>query len=184
MAPKKKIDAEDEVQKAKDDVGKGARAVGEAAKTVSTIGSRLERLFSGNMPWGKAMHDVDDLDAEFDKEEVMNTLRQKLDQGAVDVRVMQIGPNGSLVDVSDKVNPKDLRPEEFAGIQTEDGRVLMGPTGLGPSPRSQETALRLLEQILPGFKISNSGKDSTTNSVRRMEAALLESDKILEHWKK
>ena len=160
------------------------RCPGSRAEQNKLLRSRLEKLFSGSMPWGRTVHDVEELDAEFDKEEVMTSLRQKLEKGDVDVRVMQLGPNGSLVDVSDKVGPKDLRPENFAGIQTEDGRVLMGPTGLGPSPRSQETALRLLEQILPGFKISNSGKDSTTNSVRRMEAALLESDKILEHWKK
>ena len=91
---------------------------------------------------------------------------------------LQMGPGGNLIDVSDKVNLRDLRPDQIGGIRTDDGRF----------PQSREAALRLLQEILPGAKLS-SGLRSPSNAtasyaVRRMEVALTESDKILEHWKK
>ena len=49
------------------------------------------------------------------------------------------------------------------------------------TPQSREAALRLLREILPG--IGDSGS-YTANSIRRMEQALAESDKILRHWKR
>src|SRR5271157_698761 len=118
MAPKKKTD---DVADAKGKITKSARVVGEAAKNVSDMGSRLERLFTSDAHWGEIGQEVDDLDAEFGKEEdMMNTLKHKFEQGDVDVRVVQLGPNGSLVDVS--VSDKDPRPDYASGIQAE-GRI-------------------------------------------------------------
>ena len=114
------------------------------------------------------------------EEQAVDRLKRKFEGGDVDVRVMQIGPNGTLIDVSDKVNPKDLRPDQIGGIQTADGR----PLSLGRNPQSREAALRLLQEMLPGLRLGIEPKSTTANSIRKMEEALGESDKILEHWKK
>src|SRR5208337_4654326 len=109
MAPKKKSD--------EDEVREGARAVGKAAKSFAEYASLPKAAFSDSDTWGETAKNVADLDQEFLKEEMLN----KIKRGDVDVRVMQIGPNGALTDVSDKVNPRDLRPGDIGGIRTEDG---------------------------------------------------------------
>lgn len=135
--------------------------------------------------WLRTKREVDDLDKEFkkeylanfDEEDVMEKLRQKLASGEVDVKVMQVGPDGKLTDVSDRVNPKNLRADQISGIQS-DGRTLR----LGRNPQSREEALGLLKDLL-GFNGTAAAKTASV-SIQRMERALEESDKILEHWKK
>jgi hypothetical protein len=136
MAPNKP----DEVEEAKKEITKGARVVGEAAKNVSSLSSRLERLFSADH-WGEIGEEINDLDAEFSKEETMMP------------------------------NPRDIRPE----------RII---TGIHQTRISREDALKILGHILPGFNSGSSFGRDTANSIRRMEEALAEGDKILEHWKK
>jgi hypothetical protein len=184
MAAKKKGD---EVESIKSDLQNKARAVGRAAKNSAFLERRHNDIFGkAEEDWDQTLSEVDDLDEEFATEEElnrekMNRLKQKFERGDVDVRVMEVGPDGKLTDVSDRVNPKDLRPDQIGGIQTSDGRTL------GRLPQSREAALRLLQEILPGLKLNSdprSGGSTTANSIRRMEAALADSDKILEHWKK
>jgi hypothetical protein len=55
---------------------------------------------------------------------------------------------------------------------------------LSRNPQTREEAIRLLSQILPGLRLSTQPKPTTTVSIAKMEAALAESDRILEHWKK
>jgi hypothetical protein len=184
MAMAKRVEGNplaDDVKKAKDKINEGARAVGTAA---SRLAKRIEEKHpevfgKAEEDWNQTIHEIDDLDTEFmTEEQAVDRLRRKFES----VRVMQIGPNGVLTDVSDKVNPSDLRPEHIAGVQTEDGRTFP----LGRTPQNREAALRFLQDIMPGLRLSTgtSAKDSTSNSIRRMEAALAEGDKILEHWKK
>lgn len=186
MASKKKEDdMNDDVTKAQSEAAKGARAVGSAAKALTDLRFATDTLFAPSDEWGEIGEDVDMLDEEFMKEEVRN-LKQKFESGDMEVRVMQVGPNGSLIDVSDKINPTDLRPDQIGGILSEKDLVDQTPTR---SPRNREAALALLKQILPGFGSSSSSnaesrESQTANSIRRMEATLAESDKILEHWKK
>jgi hypothetical protein len=126
---------------------------------------------------------IDDFDEEVktleaaDKGDFVDVLKDKFRRGEVQVQVMQIGPDGRLIDVSDKVNPRDLRPEHIEGIMTEDGRKV----SIGRNPQSREAAFQLLKDLaaLPRKTV-----DSTAESIRRMEEVLEESDKILEHWKR
>ena len=164
MAPKRK---DDDVTKAKEEVAKDARAVGKAADSLLRV--PLSDAHFGEA-WETTVKGVDELDQEFSKEELMNKLRQKMANGDAAVRVIQIGPDGRRTDVSDKVSSKE--PET---------------PPLGRNPHTAEAALRLLQEMLPGVKLSNKGmfgSDTVSTSIRRMEEALTESDKILEHWKK
>jgi len=196
MAAKKKDDdvsnnpLVDDIKKAKEEVAKSARAVGRAAGNAAFLERRHNDIFgSGVEDWDQTLSDVEDMDTGFAAEEMMNKLKEKFGADDMHVRVMQIGPNGSLVDVSDKVSMKDLRPEDIGSIQTEDGRELLNRTVVGTSrtPRSREAALALLSQIMHGMggsRDSRAPKSSTTNSIRKMEETLKESEEILEHWKK
>ena len=179
MAAKKN---DDELKDQKDKIAEGARAVGKAADSLLRKPVRVP--LDVDAAWGKEWENtaagVDALDAEFDKEDIMNQLRSKYEDGNVEVRVMQVGPGGRLVDVSDKVNPKDLRPEHIEGFQIDDGAAMP----LSRNPQTREAALRLLGEILPGLRLSVQPRSTTSTSVAKMEAALAESDKILEHWKK
>ena len=173
---------DDELKNAKDKIADGARAVGKAADSLLR---KPIRVPMDDSAWGKEWEDtaagVDALDEEFNKEEsIMNQLRSKYERGDVEVRVMQVGPNGRLTDVSDKVNPKDLRPEHIEGVQIEDGTTMP----LSRNPQDREAALRLLSQIMPGLRLSTQPKSTTATSIAKMEAALAESDRILEHWKR
>jgi hypothetical protein len=177
MAPKKKKADMDDVAKAKAKMGEGARAVGKAAERVLRIPMDAETRFGAD--WDKSANELDALDKEFaadEEENFVDVLKSKFRKGEVDVRVMQLGPDGRLTDVSDKVNPKDLKPEDIGGIQTDDGRAL----AIGRNPQSREAALRLLQELLP----MPLGQYRTSESIRRMELVLAESDKILAHWKK
>jgi hypothetical protein len=172
---------DDELKDVRDKLAKDARAVGQAAKNQSFLTKRHDDIFgAGEQSWEAVQKDVDYLDEDFDEEDIMNQLKSKYERGDVEVRVMQVGPGGRLVDVSDKVNPKDLRPEHIEGIQVDDGSTMP----LGRSPQSKEAALRLLSQIMPGLRLSTQPKSSTSVSIAKMEAALAESDRILAHWKK
>src|SRR5271157_5454388 len=125
MAPKKKVDMpnDDDVKKAKDSMNEGARAVGRAAKNIEFLRHRHDSIFGkAEEDWDQTLSDVDELDKDFEAEDMMSRIKQKF--GEVDVRVMQVGPDGVLTDVSDKINPKDLRPEQITGLRTDDGRTL------------------------------------------------------------
>lgn len=179
MAPKKKD--EDDVKKAKGEIGKGARAVGKAANRLLGDLHFPDKDYAAlnDDDWDATVEDVDSLDNEFETENMLNKIMEKFERGA-SVRVMQIGPNGALTDVSDKVSPKDLRPEQISGIHTESG------TTLTRNPQNREAALKLLQELLPGLRpgLLNPPKGTQSTSIRLMEKALAESDKILEHWKK
>lgn len=164
MAPKKKPDTDD-VEKAKGKIAEDARAVGKAAESMVKQPYGIEH-YDANADWADVKGDVDSMDALFKK---------GLDGSIASVRVMQIGPDGKLIDVSDKISSKDLRADQ------SDDRMLR-------DTRTKEAAFKLLQRLLPGLKASDLQIDqpysTTKESIRRMEAVLAESDKILEHWRK
>ena len=185
MAPKKKTTADIDAKKAKDIVNRATQFVNDAAKPL-----RVPMDIDIGTEWGQATEAVDALDEAFnaDEEETFaHVLRSKFSSDDVEVRVMQVGPNGRLTDVSDKVNAKDLRPEDISGVKIEDKKTVHS---LGRNPQSRETAFRLLQELLPGLKTQlKSGFDparggATSKSIKEMELVLAESDKILDHWKK
>jgi hypothetical protein len=163
MASKK-----NDIEKALGKIGENARAVGKAAESLSK-------------EWRQTLDDVNEADKAFgdevfqNKENFVDFLRSKIRNGKTEIRVMQVGPDGLLTDVSDKVNAKDLKPEDISGIQTENGRTI-------PIGQSREAAYRLLQELLTSA--SAASQFGTSESIRRMELVLAESDKILEHWKK
>src|SRR5271157_1373073 len=122
MAPKKGVDMpndgipdDNSAKKAKDKVNEGAKAVGKATKNEAFLERRHDDIFGkAEEDWDLTVEGVDSLDKEFNEEEMADRLRQLELRGGVDVRVMQVGPDGNLRDVSDKVSPRDLKPEQIA----------------------------------------------------------------------
>lgn len=180
-----------------DQMNEGAASVVKAAEKLSAINrlAKLESLLkAGNLNFDKVRTSVANMDREFDKMTLDTETRQdwtSLENVEAQIRVMQVGLDGKLIDVSDKVNVKDLQPE-----QVDDVRINGEPLSL--TPRTREDALRILKDILPGLKFSNEARDgakaphsfsgtrassTTARSVSRMEAALAESDITLQHWK-
>jgi hypothetical protein len=189
MAPKKKNDVDEE----KERLAKDAKAVGKAADRALGHRSLQEDLFRADdakvpmgdthfgSTWDQTRIEVDELDKGFKEEGIVNRLRRQFSNGDVDVRVLSIGPDGRLTDVSDKVNPRDIRPEQVSELR-ENG------VPLSKNPRTAEAAMEALQRMLPGLRTRDTIKsgpgNSTAESIRRMEIVLAESDKILEHWKK
>jgi hypothetical protein len=195
MAPKKKIVPNNDVEKIKDEIVKGARAVGKAAEPLRKQPVLTVTDQYGN-PWEQVVEDVDALDQEFGEEEVlqkesfMDFLQKKLKSGDTEVRVMQIGPRGELIDVSDKIKAGDLKPEDIRSIRDEDNGKTMP---LGRDRQNREAAMRLLQEMVSGLQPPQRPSldgwkprpvKGKSESIRRMELILEDSDKILEHWKK
>jgi hypothetical protein len=160
--------------KNKDDKAKrdeDAQAVIDAAKKL--FGKRKDREISDALEaaedkWDGVQKDVEDLDKGF----------KDMENNSIGVRVMQVGPKGELTDVTDKVNPRDLRPEQIADFRTEGAMSIP----LGPDGRiDREAALDILSKIMK--KSGKSSGSSSEEAMKRMEAALNESDRILEHFK-
>src|SRR5271157_542882 len=110
--------------------------------------------------WEQAKSRVNSMDQEF---------------ADVEVRVMQIGPDGRLTDVSDRVSPRDLRPEQIEGFQSSDGSVRLPRRPSGEI--DHEATLDLMAQLV-GIKrdIKAAGPSP---AMREMEVQLAESDKLL-----
>lgn len=145
----------DDVAKLKQEMASAADAVNKAAKgLVVPIDTSL-----GN-DWEQAKSRVQSMDQEF---------------ADVEVRVMQIGPDGRLTDVSDRVSPRDLRPEQIEGFQSSDGSVRL-PRRLNGEV-DHEATLDLMAQLV-GMKrqIRDAGPSP---AMREMEVLLAESDKLL-----
>jgi|SRR5271157_5540538 len=113
--------------------------------------------------------EVDDMDKQFQDQDVT-------------VRVLQIDPHtGALTDVSEKVNPKDIRPDQIAEMRSDTLSIPMGRDG----KIDKEAAKALLAQIMgsSSYRPSQGISSTSTAAMQKMEAALAESDKILRHFK-
>jgi hypothetical protein len=111
----------------------------------------------------------------FQKESVIDLLRKKWQRGEAEVRVLRVSPTGRFVDVTDENRDSNpLNPENFVSFRDETGQTFP----IDRDPKSREEAMNFLREILPDLKAN--GKQA---SIRRMEKALEESAKTLEHWK-
>ena len=129
-------------------------------------------------------HSVSDaLNSQMDatKAEVDSMDQQMAMDQDITVRVLQIGPDGKLTDVSEKVNPKDLRPEQIAEMRSDTLSIPMGKDG----KIDREAAKELLAQIMGsgGYRPSQGTSPTATVAMQKMEAALAESDRIIKHFK-
>lgn len=151
----------DEVAKLKQLVAEGADAVEKAAKNlVVPMDVNL-----GN-DWEQAKSRVNRMDQEF------NNL------GDIDVRVMQIGPDGRLTDVSDRVNPRDIRPEQIEGFQSSDNSVRLPRRPSGEI--DHEATLDLMAQLVGiNRQIRQELQTGPSPEMRKMEVLLAESDTLL-----
>jgi hypothetical protein len=171
--PKPITNDPDEVAKIRRITSGGAAAVNAAAKKL--FGKREDHSIGDllNGDWENTKQQIDDVDKQFKDQNMANN-------DIIDVRVMQVGPNGQLTDVSDKINPRDLRPEQIADMRS-DGSLSIP---LGSDGRiDKEAAAAILARIM-GTGSVRDAKSSSEEAMRRMEVTLAESDKILEHWKK
>jgi len=183
MAPKKKPNVDEDIKNA---LNRGARAVGEAARNVWIEHGSDEIFGAGEDDWSQMIQEVDAVDGDFLNDAIhlpgvrFNAPTQGTDD--VEVRVMKVGPDGKLTDVSGTVNLKDLRPDQIVDVRTD--KELSGRTITEElPPRNRVQALKFLQDILqPGR--SGSTKSTTEASITKMKETLAESDKILEHWKK
>lgn len=153
-----------------------------AAKLHEKLGERL-----GGMPLNRFItkdelramkEEVDGVDDLFAKEE-RDLLRD------AEVRIMKYDPNGLLTDVTDRVRPEHLRPEDIADVRVEPGLTI--PRN-ADGKLDQEGALDLLTKLLSGGRrraYSTSFDDRLAQlQLKEMENVINEADKTLEHWKK
>lgn len=152
---KKPVNPDDDVAKLKQEMAAAADSVNKAAKNLM-----VPMDISVGNDWDQAKSRVQSMDQEF---------------ADVEVRVMQIGPDGRLTDVSDRVNPRDLRPEQIEGFQSSDGSVRLPRRPSGEI--DHEATLDLMAQLV-GIKrdIKAAGPSPV---MREMEVLLAESDKLL-----
>jgi|SRR5271166_3079743 len=145
-----------------DDVAKLKQEITAATNEMLAAAKGLVVPMDGSIgnDWEQAKSRVQGMDQEF---------------ADVEVRVMQIGPDGRLTDVSDRVSPRDLRPEQIEGFQSSDGSVRLPRRPSGEI--DHEATLDLMAQLV-GIKrdIKAAGPSP---AMREMEVLLAESDKLL-----
>jgi hypothetical protein len=156
-------------KKPKDVISDDARNVINAAKRL--LGRRedhqLGDALNAGMETTKA--EVDSMDQQFAAEQ------------DITVRVLQIGPDGKLTDVSEKVNPRELRSEQIAEMRSDTLSIPMGKDG----KIDREAAKQMLSRIMgsSAYRPSQGTSPTSTAAMQKMEAALAESDKIIKHFK-
>ena len=167
----------DELEEAKQRTADDAASVLDRFNTMFPLAKDAHKIpldISIGGDWEETQNAVNGIDKQFKDQDMKN----KANIGDVDVRVMQVGPNG-LTDVTDRINPRDLRPDQIADFRTDGSMTIP----LGPDGRiDKEAAMSILTRIM-GTDNVRSGRNSSEESMRRMEAALAESVKILQHWK-
>jgi hypothetical protein len=108
-------------------------------------------------------------------------LSADLASGDVEVRVLQVDPRtGRTTDVSDRVRPTDLKPEQIKAFDSSDGSVRIPRLPDGTVDR--EAAMDMLAQLVMGDRLG--GKTRPDPKIQEMEALLKETDKILAHWRR
>lgn len=170
MALKKKPIVVDDAPKP-DDVAKLKQ---EAANSAKAVNDALDKQLKAINRFGKSP-----LEEEWSN--VRNATNQLNNEfGDVEVRVMQVGPDGRLTDVSDRVSPRDIRPEQIEGFQSSDGSVKLPRRPSGEI--DHEAALDLLGQLVGRTRFPNRRpieETASTAAMKEMEDLLTESDKIL-----
>jgi hypothetical protein len=150
-----------DVAKMKKEMADGAAAVEKAAKNLTVP------IDFGKSPleaeWSSVRDTVSQLDREF---------------ADVEVRVMQVGPDGRLTDVSDKVSPRDIMPEQIERFDSSDGSVRLPRRMNGEI--DHDAALDLMGRLIGVSRFP--GKETSPTSAaacKEMETLLAETDKTL-----
>ena len=133
--------------------------------------------------WGQVRQGVDSMEAEFDT--VMSGPE------GVKVKVLKVGKDGELTDVSDRVNPRDLTSNDIEEFEFQGVKVPTLPDGHVDRAAAMELLRKIVtrgDSMFPtgtSFGRSNQNKRriAVSEAIRRMEATLEESDNILKHWK-
>lgn len=153
----------DDVAKMKQEMADGAKAVNDAAGKLTVPMNSASGLEAA---WSSVRDGVNQLDQGFNDD--------------LDIRVMQVHPNGRLTDVSDKVNPRELRPEQIQGFDSSDGSVRLPRRANGEI--DHDAALSLMGQLLGiNRQIRQERQESPRSNaaMQEMEKLLADSDKIL-----
>jgi hypothetical protein len=139
--------------------------------------------FQAKERWRRAQMDVDSMDDEFRKQYMNNA-------DNIDVRVMQLGPDGSQTDVTGRINPAELDESQIENFEYQTPSSLIPRTRDGQVDRKR--AMQMLSDLIANGGLRFPGQarrglelqsPAQVKAMKEMEAALAESDKILEHWK-
>jgi hypothetical protein len=152
----------DDVAKLKQEMAAGAKAVTDAAAKMPLS---IPMDISMDTQWQQAQDRTRRMDEEF------------TNMGDVEVRVLQLGPNGQLMDVSDRVNPRDLLPEQIEGFQSSDGSVRLPRRSNGEI--DHDAALDFMSQLIGVNRRIRKAETESTAAMREMEVLLAESDRLL-----
>lgn len=151
-----------EIVKLKQQIADGANDV---AKAFAGMPASIPLNVDNDRSWLDAQQAVSRLDREFSD---------------VEMRVLQVGPDGRLTDVSDKVNPRDIRPEQIEGFQSSDGSVRLPRNPNGEVDR--EATLDIMAQLVGisrNIRRPREEANVSTAATREMESLLAESTKLL-----
>ena len=155
-----------------------AKSVIEAAKKLlnrrdSKLGDTLMGLDGVDMGMDQAMNQA--------QRQVNEMDRQFADTEAT-IRVLQVDPvTGKETDVTNKVNPKDIQPEQIADMRSDTLSIPMGKDG----KIDRDAARDLLSRIMTSssYRPSQGVSPTTATAMKKMEVALAESDRLLKHFK-
>jgi len=133
--------------------------------------------------WADAQRAVDSMDEEFRRQYMNNA-------DNIDVRIMQVGSDGRQTDVTGKINPRDLDESQIENFEFQTPGSLIPRTRDGQVDRKR--AMQMLSDLIANGGLRFPGQarrglelqsPAQVKAMKEMEAALAESDKILQHWK-
>lgn len=135
-----------------------------------------------NRTWDQARRDVDDMDEQF-RNQYMNNADN------IGVQIFQVGPDGRTTDVTGRIDPRDLDESQIENFEFQTPGSLIPRTRDGQVDRKR--AMQMLSDLIangglrfPGAARRGLGiSPAQQKLMKEMEAALAESDKILQHWK-
>jgi hypothetical protein len=133
--------------------------------------------------WQRQRAATDSMDEEFRRQYMSNF-------DNLDVRILQVGPDGRETDVTGRINPQDLDESQIEKFefQTPGSMIPRLPNGDVDRKRAMQMlgdlimngGLRFPGQIKRGLEYVSPAQQKL---MKEMEAALAESEKILQHWK-
>jgi hypothetical protein len=135
--------------------------------------------------WERRQRDVSAMDDEF-RNQYMNNFDN------LDVKVMQVSPDGRLTDVTGRINPRDLDESQIEKFEFQTPSSLVPRLPNGEVDRKR--AMQMLSDLITnggGLRVPGRGgrglgeyiSPAQQKLMKEMEATLAESDKILKHWK-
>lgn len=152
----------DDVAKLKQEMAKGAKAVSDAAAKMPLS---VPMDLSLDTQWQQAQDRVRRMDNEF---------------GDIDVRVLKMGPNGQLNDVTDRVSPRDILPEQIERFDSSDGSVQLPRRSNGEI--DHDATLDFMSRLIGinrSIRRPGGMAPESTAAMREMEELLAKSERIL-----